>query len=41
MLFRHWSLFDAMFHSPYMATRLGIWKERGKKKLLELLAKAG
>ena len=40
-LFRHWNLYDAMYHSPYVASKLGIWKERGRKKLSGLLAKMG
>ncbi|KAI0687122.1 CDC45-like protein [Cytidiella melzeri] len=41
MLFRHWNLYDALYHSSYVAGRLGIWKERGKKRLTGLLAKMG
>lgn len=41
MLFRHWTLYDAMLHSGYVAGRLGIWKEKGRKKLQGLLAKMG
>lgn len=41
MMFRHWNLYDAMYHSSYVATRLGIWKERGRKRLTGLLAKMG
>ncbi|KAG6874268.1 hypothetical protein C0995_001493 [Termitomyces sp. Mi166 len=41
MLFRHWTLYDAMFHSSYVASKLGIWKERGRKRLTGLLAKIG
>ena len=41
MLFRHWNLYDAMYHSSYVASRLGIWKERGRKRLTGLLAKMG
>lgn len=41
MLFRHWTLYDAMFHSSYIASKLGIWKERGRKRLTGLLAKIG
>ncbi|KAG8827466.1 hypothetical protein FRC19_002919 [Serendipita sp. 401] len=40
-LFRHWNLYDSMYHSPYVAGRLGIWKERGRKRLHGLLAKMG
>ncbi|RUS21570.1 CDC45-like protein-domain-containing protein [Endogone sp. FLAS-F59071] len=41
MLFRHWSLYESMFHSSYVASKLGIWREKGKKKLMNLLAKMG
>ncbi|KAK7049250.1 DNA replication initiation factor cdc45 [Paramarasmius palmivorus] len=41
MLYRHWNLYDAMLHSSYVAGRLGIWRERGRKKLTGLLAKMG
>lgn len=40
-LFRHWNLYDAMYHSPYVANKLGIWKEKGRKRLHGLLAKMG
>ncbi|ETW85742.1 hypothetical protein HETIRDRAFT_310882 [Heterobasidion irregulare TC 32-1] len=40
-LFRHWTLYDAMFHSSYVASKLGIWKEQGRKRLTGLLAKMG
>ncbi len=41
MLFRHWTLYDAMFHSSYVASKLGIWKEKGRQRLTGLLAKMG
>lgn len=41
MLFRHWNLYEAMLHSGYVAGRMGIWKERGRKRLQGLLAKMG
>ena len=41
LLFRHWNLYDAMYHSSYVASKLGIWRERGRKKLSGLLAKMG
>lgn len=41
MLWRHWNLYDAMMHSSYVANKLGIWKEKGRKKLHGLLAKMG
>jgi hypothetical protein len=30
-----------MYHSSYVAGKLGTWRERGKKKLSGLLAKMG
>jgi cell division control protein 45 len=41
MLLRHWSLYDALFHSSYVATRLGIWKDLGRQKLVNLIANTG
>lgn len=41
MLLRHWNLMDAMSHSRYVATRLGIWRQSGKQDLRNLLAKMG
>lgn len=41
MLFRHWSLYESMYHSSYVASKLGIWRERGRQKLQNLLAKMG
>ncbi|KAH9945982.1 CDC45-like protein [Epithele typhae] len=41
IMFRHWNLYDAMYHSSYVASKLGIWKERGRKRLTGLLAKMG
>lgn len=28
-LYRHWSLYDAMFHSPYIASKLRAWNQQG------------
>ncbi|KAH9838833.1 cell division control protein 45 [Teratosphaeria destructans] len=41
LLIRHWSLYDSMMHSPYLATRLHVWGEQGRKRLHKLLAKMG
>ncbi|PPJ49934.1 hypothetical protein CBER1_04672 [Cercospora berteroae] len=41
LLIRHWSLYDAMRHSPYLATRLHLWSDQGMKRLHKLLAKMG
>ncbi|KAH7107552.1 CDC45-like protein [Auriculariales sp. MPI-PUGE-AT-0066] len=40
-LYRHWGLYDAMYHSAYVANKLGIWKDKGRKRLHGLLAKMG
>jgi cell division control protein 45 len=40
-LYRHWSLYDAMMHSPYVASRLGAWTEQAEKKLRGLFASMG
>ena len=40
-LFRHWNLYDAMYHSGYVANKLGIWQDRGRNRLQGLLAKMG
>jgi cell division control protein 45 len=41
LLLRHWSLYDSMLHSPYLASRLHVWKDDGIKRLHKLLAKMG
>ena len=41
MLLRHWSLYESMLHSTYMASRLHVWNESGIKRLHKLLAKMG
>lgn len=41
MLVRHWNLYDSMYNSKYVATRLGIWRDGGKRKLKLLLSKVG
>lgn len=41
MLARHWTLFDSMLHSRFMATRLGVWREKGRRMLETFLAKMG
>ena len=40
-LLRHWSLVEAMTHTPMLATRLHLWSEPGRKRLNKLLAKMG
>ena len=41
MLLRHWSLSESMYHSSYVAARLGIWREKGRRRLTNLLVKMG
>jgi cell division control protein 45 len=41
LLVRHWSLYESMLHSPYLASRLHVWTENGRKRLHKLLAKMG
>jgi len=41
MLMRHWTLFNSMFHSRYIASRLGVWREKGKRLLETFLVKMG
>ncbi|MCJ1435351.1 hypothetical protein MMC27_004723 [Xylographa pallens] len=41
LLIRHWSLYDSMLHSPYLASRLHLWSDTGRKRLHKLLAKMG
>lgn len=41
MFFRHWSLYDAMLHSPYLGAKMKIYSEPGRKQLHKLFAKMG
>ncbi|TPX39767.1 hypothetical protein SeMB42_g06256 [Synchytrium endobioticum] len=41
MLFRHWTLSESMFHTSYIASRLILWKEKGRARLSSLLVKMG
>jgi cell division control protein 45 len=40
-LVREWSLWDAMMNSPYVASRLQTYSEKGRERLEFLLAKIG
>jgi hypothetical protein len=33
MLLRHWSLYEAMYYSNYVASKLEVWKTQGTAKL--------
>eukprot|EP00002_Diphylleia_rotans_P004337 TRINITY_DN13166_c0_g1_i1.p1 TRINITY_DN13166_c0_g1~~TRINITY_DN13166_c0_g1_i1.p1 ORF type:complete len:738 (+),score=192.94 TRINITY_DN13166_c0_g1_i1:43-2256(+) len=41
MLYRHWSLYESLYHSTFVASRLGIWKEQGRLRLQTFLAAMG
>jgi cell division control protein 45 len=41
VLYRHWSVFESMYHSPFVATRLRTWKEAGRDSMKLLLASMG
>ena len=41
VLLRHWSLYDSMLHSSYLASRLQLWNDAGVRRLHKLLAKMG
>ena len=41
VLYRHWSLYESMLHSPAVACRLAIWSESGRRRLDQLFAKMG
>lgn len=41
ILLRHWNLYDSLFHSTYVGTKLGVWKEKGRQRLTNLLVKMG
>lgn len=38
---RHWSLYDALVHSDWLAPQLFTWCDRGREGVLTLLAKMG
>ena len=41
MLLRHWTLYESMLHSNYVATALQTWTERGRANLNSLFAHVG
>lgn len=41
LMVRHWSLYDALLHSPYISSRLKTYSETGLKRLHKFLAKIG
>lgn len=41
MLYRHWSLYESMYHSNYVMSKLEIWRNSGKDELNSFFAKMG
>lgn len=41
MLYRHWNLYDSMYHTRAIAVKLGVWGHQGKKNLEQWLARMG
>lgn len=39
VLLRHWSVYNSMLNSEFISSRLGAWREKGKRQLELLLAK--
>ena len=40
-MLRHWSLYEAMLHSPYVATRMQTWRDVGRQAMNSLLTHIG
>ena len=38
-MMRFWTLYDSMYYSRYIGSKLGVWTEVGKNRLKELMAK--
>lgn len=41
MLLRHTTLWESILHSNFVASKMQVWKQTGRQKLMELLAKMG
>lgn len=41
LLYRHWTLFDSMYHSSYIGPRMSVWNMHGKEQLQTFLAFMG
>ena len=41
LLLRHWSVYESMYHSPFVASALNVWRQKGHEALLRLLAMVG
>lgn len=40
-LYRHWSIYDSLYHSNYTACRFRVWTMKGRRRLHEFLAELG
>ncbi|RKO95932.1 CDC45-like protein, partial [Caulochytrium protostelioides] len=40
-MYRHWALYDALYHSSYIATKLGSWRDKGQSRLHRFLLQMG
>jgi len=38
---RHWTLFDSLYHSSYVAAKLNVWRLHGERALMKLLVQWG
>lgn len=41
MLYRHWNLYDSMYHTNHITIRFEMWKSEGKRRLDEFLTLMG
>lgn len=41
MLYRHWNLYESMYHTRSVAVKLGVWGHQGRKNLEQWLARMG
>jgi len=41
MMYRHWSLYESMSHSDYVAAKFEVWTVKGQKKLKTMIAQMG
>lgn len=41
MLYRHWNLYESMYHTRSIAVKLGVWGHQGRKNLEQWLARMG
>ena len=41
VVMKHWTLYDSIKYSPYMVSKMKLWSEDGKKRLLDFITKVG